>query len=204
MNAKRLPAGAERRIRKVLPIRLVAAGPLLALVVAACASASGAPAYTYPPSAPASTGGSAAPSGLTTPSASAMAMPPASAPTANGSAAPAPSAATPSAATPSAATPSAGTAPAGVTVHLSAQAIQFDTATLAAPAGQAWSLVFANNDAGIPHNVEIRDAAGASVFKGQIVTGPTTVTYQVPALAAGSYTFLCDVHPTMTGALTVS
>ncbi|MEA2607483.1 MAG: hypothetical protein QOI00_2240, partial [Chloroflexota bacterium] len=44
---------------------------------------------------------------------------------------------------------------------------------------------------------------GASVFKGAIVTGPAKVSYQVPALAAGSYRFLCDVHPTMTGTLTV-
>jgi plastocyanin len=27
--------------------------------------------------------------------------------------------------------------------------------------------------------------------------------YQVPALPAGSYPFVCDVHPSMTGTLTV-
>jgi plastocyanin len=35
------------------------------------------------------------------------------------------------------------------------------------------------------------------------VTGPTTVSYRVPALAAGTYKFFCVVHPTMSGTLTV-
>ncbi|HXU85362.1 MAG TPA: cupredoxin domain-containing protein, partial [Verrucomicrobiae bacterium] len=84
-----------------------------------------------------------------------------------------------------------------------ARNIQFDTNQLDAPASQGWTLVFDNNDPGVPHNVEILDATGASVFRGDVVTGPTTVSYQVPALAAGLYKFLCDVHPTMTGTLTV-
>ncbi len=28
------------------------------------------------------------------------------------------------------------------------------------------------------------------------------VTYQVPALAAGTYTFVCEVHPDMKGTIT--
>jgi plastocyanin len=95
-------------------------------------------------------------------------------------------------------------AAAGAPLHISAQNIQFDTDHLEAPAGQAFVLEFDNNDPGVPHNVEIRDATGASVFKGEIITGPAQVSYQIPALAAGSYMFLCDVHPTMTGTVTVS
>ena len=45
------------------------------------------------------------------------------------------------------------------------------------------------------------DASGASVFKGEIVSGKK-VTYQVPALAAGTYTFICEVHPDMKGTIT--
>ena len=81
--------------------------------------------------------------------------------------------------------------------------IQFDTDHLEAPAGQAFVLEFDNNDPGVPHNVEIKDAKGSSMFKGQIITGPAKAAYQVPALAAGTYMFVCDVHPTMTGTLTV-
>ena len=42
-----------------------------------------------------------------------------------------------------------------------------------------------------------------SLFKGEIVTGPVAVDYQVPALAAGTYQFVCTVHPNMIGTLTV-
>ena len=116
-----------------------------------------------------------------------------------------PGASAPPSAAPASAAPDpmATGAPIGTTLQIGAQNIQFDTDHLAAPAGQGWVLEFANHDAGVPHNVEILDDTGASVFKGQIVTGPAKVSYQVPALAAGSYRFLCDVHPTMTGTLTV-
>jgi plastocyanin len=36
---------------------------------------------------------------------------------------------------------------------------------------------------------------------GEIVSS-TKVTYAVPALTAGSYTFICEVHPDMKGTLT--
>jgi len=94
-----------------------------------------------------------------------------------------------------------GGAATGSPLHISAQNIAFDTNHLESPAGQAFVLEFDNNDPGVPHNVEIKDGNGTSVFKGQIITGPAKATYQVPALAAGSYTFACDVHPDMTGTL---
>ena len=66
--------------------------------------------------------------------------------------------------------------------------------TLEAPAGTAFKIEFTNNDAGIPHNVEIlRD--GVSVWKGAIFNGVSVQTYDVPALAAGTYQFICSVHP---------
>jgi plastocyanin len=35
------------------------------------------------------------------------------------------------------------------------------------------------------------------------VTGPIIEIYDVPALPAGTYAFVCSVHPNMTGTLTV-
>jgi cytochrome c oxidase subunit 2 len=130
--------------------------------------------------------------------------PPASAPTASGAAPSGPAPSGPAASGPPPSGPTAsGAAPSGATIPISAANTAFSTATLEAPAGTPFSIAFSNNDNGVPHNVDILDANGGDVFKGDIVTGPTTVTYQVPALPAGSYQFRCLVHPSMTGTLTV-
>lgn len=75
-----------------------------------------------------------------------------------------------------------------------------------ARAGAALTVAFANEDDGVPHNVAIYtdDTAEESLFVGDLVEGPTTVTYDVPALEAGSYHFRCDVHPQMDGTLEVT
>ena len=90
-------------------------------------------------------------------------------------------------------------------VTIAAKQIQYTTTTASAPAGKAFSLAFTNEDAGVPHNVAIhRDSpTGAEVFKGQIFNGVATKVYQVPALNAGTYAFVCSVHPNMIGTLTV-
>jgi plastocyanin len=60
-----------------------------------------------------------------------------------------------------------------------------------------------NEDAGTPHNVELKDGAGASVYQGEVFNGVETRVYDVPPLAAGTYTFLCTVHPSMMGSATL-
>jgi mono/diheme cytochrome c family protein/plastocyanin len=87
-------------------------------------------------------------------------------------------------------------------VPLVAQGIQFTTTQLTAPAGAPFVIDFDNQDAGTPHNVAIHDSSGAEVFKGDIFNGVDKRQYQVPALKGGSYTFMCSVHPSMTGTLT--
>jgi plastocyanin len=94
---------------------------------------------------------------------------------------------------------------AAVTLQLTASGIAYDKADLAAPANTPFQIAFTNNDAGIPHNVSIHagSATGTEVFKGEIFTGTGARTYDVPALPAGTYTFVCSVHPNMVGTLTV-
>ena len=74
---------------------------------------------------------------------------------------------------------------------------------LAAPAGEPFGLAFENQDDGVSHNVAIYedDSAAQSLFVGDLIDGPTTVTYDVPALDPGEYYFRCDVHPQMNGTL---
>lgn len=64
-------------------------------------------------------------------------------------------------------------------------------------------LAFSNEDDGVQHNVAIYrdDAAEESLFVGDLISGPETVTYDVPPLAPGTYYFRCDVHPQMDGTL---
>ena len=49
----------------------------------------------------------------------------------------------------------------------------------------------------------IKDASGNAVFTGDLITGPAQADYKVPALPAGSYTFVCQVHANMTGTIKV-
>ena len=75
--------------------------------------------------------------------------------------------------------------------------------TLTGAGGQRpFTIAFDNKDQGQPHNIAINDAVGCQLFMGEIVTGPKVVVYDVPALPAGTYTFVCSVHPNMTGTLT--
>jgi plastocyanin len=88
-------------------------------------------------------------------------------------------------------------------VVLHAKNIAFAEASLTGPADRPFTLALVNEDAGTPHNVELKDGAGASVYKGEVFNGVETRVYDVPPLAAGTYTFLCTVHPSMTGSATL-
>lgn len=97
--------------------------------------------------------------------------------------------------------PPPGAPAADVTVH--AKDIAFAETTLTAPADREFTLALVNEDAGTPHNVEFKDGAGASVYQGEVFPGVETRVYAVPPIAAGTYTFLCTVHPSMTGSATL-
>ena len=88
-------------------------------------------------------------------------------------------------------------------VSVIASGIVFTTPAVTAPADKAFVIDFDNQDASVPHNIQIKDSSGQVKSTGETINGVTTAHYQVPALAAGSYPFTCTVHPTMTGTLTV-
>ena len=56
---------------------------------------------------------------------------------------------------------------------------------------------------GDPHNLAISAAGADPVVRSEVFSGPGSETIAVPALTAGTYAFKCDVHPDMTGTLTV-
>jgi plastocyanin len=85
---------------------------------------------------------------------------------------------------------------------IAAANLAFDRGRLEVPAGTAVSLVFENQESA-PHNVAIYadESASNALFVGEIFGGPGTRQYQLPALAAGTYFFRCDVHPDMQGTI---
>jgi cytochrome c oxidase subunit 2 len=93
----------------------------------------------------------------------------------------------------------------GPVLQLSALNVTFEQTSLAAPADTPFAIEFDNKDNGVPHNVAIHkdSPTGEEVFKGDIFPGPAKRTYSVPPLPAGAYAFVCTVHPTMTGTLTI-
>ena len=99
--------------------------------------------------------------------------------------------------------PAGSAAPGQLELQLTAKDVKFDKASLEAPADKPFSIKFQNDDQAVAHNVAIHDAGGQEVFKGEIFQGVDVRTYPIPPLKAGSYTFLCSVHPNMTGTLTV-
>ncbi len=93
----------------------------------------------------------------------------------------------------------------GGTTTIVASDLAFDTDTIQLPADTPTTLTLDNRDDGIPHNIAIYtdESLGESLFVGDLVTGPATADYEMPAIPAGEYYFHCDVHPNMSGTVVV-
>ncbi len=84
-------------------------------------------------------------------------------------------------------------------VDITAQNIAYVETTFTAKADTPFTIAFDNQDPGTSHNIQLADASGTVLWKGDIFPGVETRLYNVPALKAGEYTFSCTVHPSMTG-----
>jgi plastocyanin len=88
----------------------------------------------------------------------------------------------------------------GITVQ--ADDVQFSSREIQLPAGQPLRIVLDNRDAGVPHDISVRQ--GSQVLAtSAIVSGPATTEVRFGPLEPGTYQFICTVHPAMTGTLTI-
>ena len=94
----------------------------------------------------------------------------------------------------------------GITL-ITAMGVKFEQTLFELPADTASQLRFHNMDVGIPHNIAIHegsaDAVGPELWQGEIFNGDETKLYELPAFPAGSYSFVCTVHPNMVGDVVV-
>ena len=88
-------------------------------------------------------------------------------------------------------------------VTVTASGIKYVETTFTAPTAKPFTIVFDNQDAGTPHDIDIRDSAGALVFDGKVIQGVSNIVYDVGALPAGTYPYVCSIHSDMTGTATI-
>jgi plastocyanin len=88
-----------------------------------------------------------------------------------------------------------------------ASGIAFDVKELEAAAGQPFTIFLSNEDPPTtPHDVDIRSSDGSETLQDQpTLGGGESQAFEYEPLEAGTYQFICSVHPipAMTGTLTV-
>jgi plastocyanin len=107
---------------------------------------------------------------------------------------------------PAAAPPAASPSPEPqADVRIVSKEIAFDTLEASVAADTPFTILHLNDDRGVPHDVDIRTADGTVVADTREITGVSSVIYRYEGLAAGTYRFICSLHPipAMTGTLTV-
>jgi plastocyanin len=102
---------------------------------------------------------------------------------------------------------STATAPPSVpadAIALSTSNLTFSTSELSVPADKPFTIVLDILESAA-HDVTIYkdDSWSSVIYKEDARTGPGTFVFNVPALAAGTYAFRCEIHPTtMIGVVT--
>ncbi len=89
-------------------------------------------------------------------------------------------------------------------VAISSDNLAFDSNVIMATAGEAFTVIFTNNEA-VPHNFSVYvEEGGEEIVIGNIINEGETDEVEVPALEPGEYFFVCDVHSgEMTGTIVV-
>lgn len=90
------------------------------------------------------------------------------------------------------------------TVEVTADDLAFSAETITAPAGEAFTVAFTNNES-LPHNFSVyTEEGGEEVAIGNVIGEGETDEISIDGPTPGEYFFVCDVHPTeMTGTLVV-
>jgi plastocyanin len=82
-----------------------------------------------------------------------------------------------------------------VDVTVVSSGIAFSTQELIVAAGRPFTILHRNEDRGVPHDIDIRTNDGSVVADTETIDGGQSAVYSYPALAAGTYVFICSVHP---------
>lgn len=91
-------------------------------------------------------------------------------------------------------------------VEITADDLAFNASVIEATAGEAFTVTLVNNESA-QHNFSVYTEEGGDVIvQGGVIGGPEqSVPVEVPALEAGEYFFVCDIHANdMTGTIVVS
>jgi plastocyanin len=93
----------------------------------------------------------------------------------------------------------------GPSANLAAKNIAFVQKTLNLKANSPVVIRFNNQDAGVPHNVDITtDPEGnTTLYKQDPTSGPLETDYKFTTPPPGKLYYHCDVHPNMTGTINV-
>lgn len=103
--------------------------------------------------------------------------------------------------------PSEDAGPPATAFDITAKGIAYDVRSIVVPADTPFTISFTNNDPpGVVHDIDVRAADKTTVLDDQqVVNGGASAVYTYKGLAAGTYVFICSIHPVpnMTGTITV-
>lgn len=89
----------------------------------------------------------------------------------------------------------------GKAVTIVAQDLAWDTACIQAPEGVPFTIEVDNQDTGVQHDFHLKGVPGDP--QTDLAAGPTTQHLALDPIVAGTYEYVCDIHPNMTGHLQV-